>query len=368
MDLTPYDSRQQGWTRRDAAHLLWRDAVRGERSGDHAAPRSDGLEKTLERLLKPPPEEAAFAETAALLRQTAGDSDNINQLKTWWLYRMTAGPGSAGGKDVPLLAQPLRHVQRQGAVRRTWPRRTTSSARTPSAISRRCSPAMAKDTAMLVWLDGNANRNGQPERKLRPRGDGAVQPRRRQLHRSRHQGSRPRLHRLARPERAVLVQPPPARRRQQDRLRQVRATSTATTSLDLCLEHAACPRFLALKLLKEFVMPIARRRRHRRRRRAASGRKNFKCRRSLRELLGSQLFFSGAAPAQPHQEPGRVRRRRHTARSMCAPIRQDRPRQIVAAARARTSSSRPPSKAGTAAGSGLLRASLLQRANSRARL
>ena len=97
MDLTPYDTRQSSWTRRDAAHLLWRTQC-GASEADITRATGDGLEKTLDRLLTPPAEDAAFAETAALLRQTASDADDINQLKTWWLYRMTAGPAPLAEK------------------------------------------------------------------------------------------------------------------------------------------------------------------------------------------------------------------------------------------------------------------------------
>ena len=45
--------------------------------------------------------------------------------------------------------------------------------------------AIAKDTAMLVWLDGRTNTKAQAAGELRPRDHGAVHGRRRQLHRGR---------------------------------------------------------------------------------------------------------------------------------------------------------------------------------------
>ena len=82
--------------------------------------------------------------------------------------------------------------------------------------------AVAKDPAMLVWLDANANRKGKPNENFARElfelfllGD-------RQLHRGRRQGGRPGLHRLAvdraRPARSRCTAGP-ARRRPQDRLR-----------------------------------------------------------------------------------------------------------------------------------------------------
>ncbi len=51
-------------------------------------------------------------------------------------------------------------------------------------------------------------RQGQAERELRPRADGAVQPGRRPLHREGHPRGRPRLHRLAHRRRGLRVQRP----------------------------------------------------------------------------------------------------------------------------------------------------------------
>src|SRR5688572_19198948 len=72
MNLAPYDSRQQGWARRDAAHLLWRTQG-GASEADITRATQDGLEKTLDRLLTPPAGDEAFTKAAALLRQTAAD-------------------------------------------------------------------------------------------------------------------------------------------------------------------------------------------------------------------------------------------------------------------------------------------------------
>ncbi len=161
MDFSPYDTRQQGWTRRDAAHLLWRTQC-GANEAEITRAAGDGLEKTLDRLLTPPAEEASFTETAALLRQTASDADDINQLKTWWLYRMTAGPAPLAEKmslfwhnlfatsNVKVRSAKLMAAQNDLI-------RTHALGDFKALLA-----GMARDVAMLVWLDGNANRVRSP--------------------------------------------------------------------------------------------------------------------------------------------------------------------------------------------------------------
>ena len=87
-------------------------------------------------------------------------------------------------------------------------------------------------------------REEPPERELRPRGDGTVHARRRQLHGEGHPGGGPGLHRLAhRPaagSRSSTASTTTARRRSSAR----RATGTATTSCASCSSSPAVPTFL----------------------------------------------------------------------------------------------------------------------------
>ena len=89
--------------------------------------------------------------------------------------------------------------------------------------------------------DGDLSRlgvepQGQAERELRARGDGALHPRRRALHRSRRPRGGARLHRLVdRPGLGGLqVAARAARRRREDRARAEPATSTATRCSTSC--------------------------------------------------------------------------------------------------------------------------------------
>ena len=292
MDLAPYDTRQQAWTRRDAAHLLWRTQC-GASEADITRATGDGLEKTLDRLLTPPAEDAAFAETAALLRQTASDADDINQLKTWWLYRMTAGPAPLAEKmglfwhnhfaTSNIKVRSTRHMAAQNDLIRTH------------AVGdfKALLAGMARDVAMLIWLDGNANRYRSPNEnfarevmELFTLGVGNY------AERDIKEAARAFTGWHVRNDEYWF-----------NRLQHDNGTKKIFGEsgnfdggdvLRLCLKQEACPRFLAMRLLKEFVMPnpddaaitaVARSiRAH-----------DFQMTPVLRALLGSQLFFSAAA-------------------------------------------------------------------------
>ena len=108
---------------------------------------------------------------------------------------------------------------------------------------------------MLVWLDSNSNLKGHAQRELCPRGDGAVQPRRRPLHREGHPRGRPRLHRLAHRRRRVRLQRPLPRRRRQDRPRPDRQLERRRRPRIL-LKQPACAEFLVRKLYRYFVSEL----------------------------------------------------------------------------------------------------------------
>ena len=104
-----------------------------------------------------------------------------------------AQPAPAAGEDGALLAQPLRHRLHQDR-RRVRRRRGHAHAWRPSrpkirrgvAARSSCSASIAlgnfrdllvevaKDPAMLVWLDGRTNVRGRPQENFAPRADGAV--------------------------------------------------------------------------------------------------------------------------------------------------------------------------------------------------
>ena len=114
----------------------------------------------------------------------------------------------AAREDDAVLAQPLRHQPRQGAEPGPDVRPERAAAQPCPGQVR---PVAAGDEpgrghAGLARLQ--QQRQGQAQRELRPRADGALQPGRRQLHREGRPRGRPRLHRLADRRRRVFGSTP----------------------------------------------------------------------------------------------------------------------------------------------------------------
>lgn len=160
--LAPYDGNHEGaWTAREAAHLLAR-AQFGFSPIELDRAVADGLPATVDRLLAPQPESAEFQQSETVLRKTALATGEIADLKIWWLYRMWSS------------ANPLAEK-----VALFWHNHFATSndkvASVPQMLAqndliraeglgdfKRLLHGMARDTAMLVWLDGNANRKRHP--------------------------------------------------------------------------------------------------------------------------------------------------------------------------------------------------------------
>ena len=290
--MPPYNSTQQGWTRRDATHLLWRTQF-GASAAEIEQATSDGLEKTLDRILIKQQESETFEETAALLHQTAIDSGDINQLKTWWLYRMTASANPLVEKmslfwhnhfaTSNVKVRSARHMAAQNDLIRSQAKGDFK------ALFR----GMARDVAMLIWLDGNANKKRSPNEnfarevmELFSLGVGNY--------------SEDDIKEAARAFSGWHVRQEKFwfNRLQHDTSNKTVFGKTGNFDgeniLTACLAHDACPRFLATKLLRQFVLPdppkvaidwLS-----------ASIRKNdFQMTPVLRDLFSSELFFSKEA-------------------------------------------------------------------------
>jgi len=108
------------------------------------------------------PESAEFSANQALLRRSALDTGDIESLQAWWLYRMigTANPlvekmslflhghfATANAK-----VQSVAHMAAQNDLIRAH------------SLGSFCDllHGISKDVAMLLWLDGNANRRRHP--------------------------------------------------------------------------------------------------------------------------------------------------------------------------------------------------------------
>jgi uncharacterized protein (DUF1800 family) len=158
--LAPYDV-AQGWTGRDAAHLLRRTQVGASHAEiDQAA--EDGPAATIDRLLTIQPETDEFKARDAALARVARDSGEIGDLRAWWAHRLLCSANPLVEKltlfwhgHFATSYAKVRSLAHMAAQNELFRRNALGSFR--SMLHE-----VARDEAMLVWLDGNANRRRQP--------------------------------------------------------------------------------------------------------------------------------------------------------------------------------------------------------------
>ncbi|MGL5095173.1 MAG: DUF1800 domain-containing protein, partial [Planctomycetia bacterium] len=160
--LAPY--RPASFSHRDAAHLLTR-AQFGASPAEIDAAVDAGLPATLERLLNPdaaPAPTSSFAEIDALLRESALAAGALDRLKAWALHRMLYSP-------TPLVEKMTlfwhNHFATSTAKVNSVPHMAAQNDLLRKHALGRFGDllhGMARDTAMLVWLDGRANRKRAP--------------------------------------------------------------------------------------------------------------------------------------------------------------------------------------------------------------
>lgn len=289
----PYDPQTRGgWTRNDATHLLWRTQY-GATHAEIQQAFSDGLQKTLDRCVTEQPESAKFQAAEQLLRRTAFDTGSIGDLKAWWLYRML---NSANPLVEKMALMWHSHFATSNAKVHSVPHMAAQNdlIRTYATGSfRKLLHGMARDVAMLIWLDGSANRKRQPNEnfarevmELFSLDVGHYTERDIKEAARAFSGWQVR-------EGKFWFNP-----LQHDSGNKTVFGKTGDFDgdqiVDLCLAQEACPRFLAFKLLRAFVVGspdaalidgLAQRIRFH----------DFEMTPVLRELFGSQAFFSPEA-------------------------------------------------------------------------
>lgn len=290
--LAPYDAAREGaWSSREAAHLLGR-AQFGFTPKELELATKESLVATVDRLLAPQAESVEYQQAEAALRKTSLATGEIGDLKVWWLYRMWASANPLGEKLAVLWHN---HFATSYAKVRSVPQMLAQNdlIRTHARGDfKQLLHGMAVDTAMLVWLDGNANRKRHPNEnfareimELFALGVGNYTEQDIQEAARSFTGWHMR-------EGAFWFN-----RLQHDESPKTVFGQTGNFDgkqiVDLCLAHPACPRFLAMKLLKTFVLAsptsemidaVAVRLRHH----------NLTFAPVMRELLTSQLFFEAA--------------------------------------------------------------------------
>jgi uncharacterized protein (DUF1800 family) len=286
----PYNPEASGgWTRRDAAHLLWRTQY-GATHAEIEEAFAAGLQKTLDRKVTPQPESAQFQSAQELLRRTAFDTGGIADLKAWWLYRMLNSANPLVEKMSLLWHS---HFATSNAKVRSVPHMATQNdliRANATGSFRKLLHGMARDVAMLVWLDGNANRKRQPnENFAREVMELFSLDVGHYTERDIKEAARAFSGWQVRDEKFWFN---PLQHDSGDKtVFDKTGNLDGDDVIDLCLAQEACPRFLAFKILRTFVVPapdaglidgLAQRIRFH----------DFAMTSVLRELFGSQLFFS----------------------------------------------------------------------------
>jgi len=143
-----------------------------------------------------------FESLSTVIGQAAADSGSPERLKAWWLYRCLFTPHPLQERltlmwhnhfaTSNLKVDDLRLMQRQNLTLR-------KSALAPFGELLR---AMARDPALLTWLDAPSNRKGHPNENL-ARELMELHARHWSLHGRRRERSRSRSHRLDRSPRRV---------------------------------------------------------------------------------------------------------------------------------------------------------------------
>ncbi len=217
---------QAPWDLRRVVHLhrragfaaTWDELQRDLKDGPDAS--IDRLLNSTSRIRGVPDD---FESIAALLADAAVAADDPARLKAWWVYRMLFGPDPLGERltliwhnhfaTSNLKVDDLAAMRRQNDLFR-------SMARAPfgELLERRRPRPGAVD---LARRPGQSQ--GAPQRKPRPRADGAVHAGHRPLHRERREGGRPRPDRLDGRRWCLPQRRRAARRRRQDNPRRSRA-------------------------------------------------------------------------------------------------------------------------------------------------
>ncbi len=285
--LAPYDATAK-WTYREASHLLSR-AQFGFTPAELDRAISEGMEATLKRLTEIQPEPTDFERSETSLRQAAISTGSIDNLKIWWLYRMRY---SANPLTEKLTLFWHNHFATSNNKVNSVPYMLRQNELIRShAVGdfKQLLHGMSRDTAMLIWLDGNANRKRHPNEnfareimELFALGVGNYTERDIQEAARAFTGWHVRdgefwMHELQHDDSPKTVFGKTG-------------SFNGNDIVNLCLEQSACPRFLATKLAKTFVCPdpsqemneqLANRIRHH----------DFNMRPVLRELFSSQWFY-----------------------------------------------------------------------------
>lgn len=286
--LRPWRPAPGEWDAAAAAHLL-RRAGFGGRPSERAQALSEGPERTLERLLAGADADVELLRAAEPLLA----SESLELLQAWWMALILSGRAPLRERMALLWHDHFATSHDKVGDVRLMHAQNELFRRDGLGDFRVLLRSVARDPAMLVWLDGNSNRKGHPNEnfarevmELFALGIGHYDERDIQ------EAARA-LTGLGTEGRATVF-----RHEQHDPGEKLlfgqRGAFGPEEALELVLAHPACPRHVARVLLAGFVAPepapawieeLA----------AVLVTEDWNLARTLRVLLLSQLFHSPAA-------------------------------------------------------------------------
>lgn len=148
------------WDRRSAAHLLRRAGFSPRESELREALR-DGLSATVDRLLRDETESERFSELDALGEPLAV-RDEIGRLRGWWLLRCVHTTHALRARMALLWHNHFATSNEKVRSPALMLRQLRTIERHALGTLRELLRAIARDPAMIVWLDGNENVKGRP--------------------------------------------------------------------------------------------------------------------------------------------------------------------------------------------------------------
>ncbi len=161
MSLSTHIFKHETLTQAELWHLLWRTGF-GANLENFQGLKEVSTAEVIDHIVTIQPESESFQTTESLLRDVALDTQNIDDLKAWWLYRMqrTANPLC---EKLALMWHNhfATSYAKVGSVTHMFNQNELIRSHTLGDFQRMLH-GMSQDVAMLIWLDGNANRKRSP--------------------------------------------------------------------------------------------------------------------------------------------------------------------------------------------------------------
>lgn len=158
-EFTPLPN--DAWTGWHARTLLARCQF-GVTAAEVSASYKAGLASEIERLTEEQPESAEFQRVDETLRRTAIATDSPQDLKLWWLHRLAKSANSLREKltlgwhnHFATSIEKVRSVRAMSTQNDLFRREAWGDF--PTLMQ-----SVARDPAMLIWLDGSLNRRRHP--------------------------------------------------------------------------------------------------------------------------------------------------------------------------------------------------------------